>query len=390
MSSAEGCQLAAAGLAEIARITALKTTAQTQQQKLALMGELAAWLSSLPAAWGNQNCANATPELVGLFLVAEWAPKHGRTQQPDGSLGPAPNSLRNAISHLSTGFEQRGRQSAWGTGSMESCNPCDSELIESYRTGYRKMLSEHGYFATGAVPFSEAKVTLLLTKLYQEALDGYNVAAPSAPTTMQLLAARDGLAFAYAWSAASRSINSRELRIQNFPLQRTDQPLRELLVPHMLLAPGAMVSITPDHLRKRGPDRNHLSTTFEVPSSADCAAYLLSPVSWLYIVLLLDRHSQVPISGLLVRPLVHHRSTEFKEVPLGKTSLQDRLDRVLIAVGAHEGETLHSFRRGQAVAHKLAGSTPESIQQKLLLASTRLVSTYSAPNRHNPHKRKAF
>ena len=35
-------------------------------------------MPTLHAAWGSQNCAIATPELVGLFLVVGWAPGHGR------------------------------------------------------------------------------------------------------------------------------------------------------------------------------------------------------------------------------------------------------------------------------------------------------------------------
>ncbi|KAK9816179.1 hypothetical protein WJX74_003054 [Apatococcus lobatus] len=216
-------------------------------------------------------------------------------------------------------------------------------------------------------------------------------AKPSAPTTPQLLAARDGLAFAYAWAAASRSVNSRELRIQNFTLHQSSQPIRERLLSGLplVLGHGTMVSITPDHLRKRAPECNFLDSQFVVPYPADCAAFMLSPLSWLYIMLLLDRHSKTPVTGFLVRPLVHHCSTEFQETLLGKSSLHDRLDRVRVAGSAHPGETLYCFCRGQAMAHRQAGSSLEDIQQKLLLASTRLVASYSTPNRHNPKKRKA-
>lgn len=208
--------------------------------------------------------------------------------------------------------------------------------------------------------------------------------------TEQLLAARDGLAFSFAWSSASRSINSRELRMENFTLRSSGAELGPHIYPAMLLAPGTQVSITPDHLRKRGPERNHLDVIVTVPdlTGSDCAAMVLSPIIWLRALLLLDAQHSSHISSLLVRPLVHARSSDFKEVPLGKTSMQDRLDRALLAIGQHEGETLHSFRRGQAVAQRKAGATAEQLQQVLMLTSTRLVATYSASNRHDARKRK--
>ncbi|KAK9825079.1 hypothetical protein WJX74_006542 [Apatococcus lobatus] len=225
------------------------------------------------------------------------------------------------------------------------------------------------------MPFIEGKVVRLLEHLYEEAMQPYDAAGVRVPSVGQMLAVRDGLAFSYAWSSTSRSINSRELRLENFTLQSSDMALGTLIYPVMLLPPGTLICITPDHLCKRGPDRNHQEVVLTVPALSHWPAMILSPVTWLRALLMLDAQYSSHVSSLLVRPLVHARSTHFKEVPLGKTSMQDRLDRALIAIGQHEGETLHSFRRGQAVAHRQAGASAEQIQHLLMLTSARLRHT---------------
>ncbi|KAK9868490.1 hypothetical protein WJX84_009466 [Apatococcus fuscideae] len=203
-------------------------------------------------------------------------------------MGPVPGSLRNVISSLSTSFCQRGRRAPWVPATPATSNPCDSELMESYQTRYRKMLSDHGYSATGAVPFTELKVVQLLGHIYEEAMRPNDTPASSSPSEEQMLAVRDGLAFSFAWSGASRSINSRELRQENFPLLESGAALRPFLHPAMLLMPGTLVSVTPDHLRKRGPERNHLDVVLPVPDFSSGPAMLLSPVIWLRFMLMLD------------------------------------------------------------------------------------------------------
>ena len=174
MGLAAGSNMMAQGMQRVAAITARSTTAQVEQQKSAVMAEFADWLAALPAAPERlvtrsiptlaipclstlmvarmsthlypfylpadiRHCGNATPELVCLFLELAWSRMHGRTKRPDGTLGPAPNSLRNAVSSLSTAFVQRGRRAAWDPDFPARSNPCDSELLESFKTGYRKL-----------------------------------------------------------------------------------------------------------------------------------------------------------------------------------------------------------------------------------------------------------
>ncbi|KAK9838015.1 hypothetical protein WJX74_009783 [Apatococcus lobatus] len=80
------------------------------------------------------------------------------------------------------------------------------------------MLSDHGYSATGAVPFTERKVGQLLGSIYEEAIRPYHAAVSASTSAEQMLAVRDGLAFSFAWNSAGRSINSRKLRLQHIVL----------------------------------------------------------------------------------------------------------------------------------------------------------------------------
>ena len=82
MGLAQGSHLLAHGLQRVAAITQRSATAQVQQQKAAVLAELAAWLASLPAEWGRHDCNNATPELVCLFLELAGA----MTQKPSCML----------------------------------------------------------------------------------------------------------------------------------------------------------------------------------------------------------------------------------------------------------------------------------------------------------------
>ena len=228
MDMATGAALLANGLQQVASITKHSCNAQNQQQKANLTGELQQWLSRLPLEMGQQTLSNVTAELILVFMKVEWAPHHGKTLCPDGSLGPAAKALQNAVSALSTTFAQMGRSRPWNSAAPATCNPCSSEPIKSFMTGYHQMLAASGQEAKGAIPFSEDKVARILGRLLAEAMEPVRMGQKKV-SSEQLLAARDGMAFAFAWAGACRCINSCELRLENVTVQATGQPAHPLL-----------------------------------------------------------------------------------------------------------------------------------------------------------------
>ena len=371
------------GLQEVADIAARACNEQNQQQKTNLAAALTQWLASLPG--GQHNLSNVSPEILLIFLKMAWMPLHGKTQCPDGSIGPAAKSLQNAVSALSTIFKLQGRSHEWGKAPSEACNPCNSEAVKTFLIGYTKTLAAAGQEPKGAVPLTQDKVVRLLTRLYLEAMQPVEMGIQHA-TTAQLLAARDGLAFAFAWAAACRCINSCELRLENFTVHATSQPAAPLLFPRQSLPAGTVIDVTPDFLRKRSPMRNYEDIQLALPMPTDRLAMLLSPITWLRIVMQMGERAKSPVASLLVRPLTSPCSISFKETFLAKSSLQDRLTRTLQLVHSDAGETLHSFRRGRAVTERQAGASAEELQKLLMLSTTKQVALYSAPNRH---KRRA-
>ena len=60
--------------------------------------DLLQWSAGLSE--GQQSLSKVSPEILLIFLKKVQMPPHGKTQCPDGSIGPADKSLWNAVSAL--------------------------------------------------------------------------------------------------------------------------------------------------------------------------------------------------------------------------------------------------------------------------------------------------
>jgi integrase len=103
----------------------------------------------------------ATPEDVAAFIHSEWLPNHSgncmtvlpQTGQPVASA----SAIRGVVKDISKSYTLLRLEGA--------SNPARSELVKSYRDGYRNLLHQQGVKVQRAKVFSEAKLNALVDYL---------------------------------------------------------------------------------------------------------------------------------------------------------------------------------------------------------------------------------
>ncbi|KAK9865173.1 hypothetical protein WJX84_012404 [Apatococcus fuscideae] len=283
----------------------------------------------------------------------------------------APSSIETAIYTLSTCFKQRGREGPWSDTTLTG-NPTTCQRLTAFLLGYKKKSALQGFKSTGAKALTQAKMALLLQHLQRQQLE------PNA--MLRHVAARDAFAFSFLWVTGSRGITAGDLTCADIQLP-DGSPAYPLIYPQLLLVPGSILMITPRRLKTSvGANTQSVFVTMEVATS-----HVLCPVYWLHICISTAAACGSPIGAAdhPVRKLEKgNQSVSADQATTGL--LGKRLITHLQAAHCYEGESMHSFRRGRAIADTAAGLSDADIMVKLLLKTPAVLKQkYQPPGRHN-------
>ena len=182
-----------AAAADLQRKAAKSDTLKTRQ---AAIRELADWLQSKQIAC-NSTVLTVTPEDILVCFTQHWLSNHAGTMTADGELVAAPGSLSSTRSHLSSEFEQLGRNGDWHSANQTG-NPMLSAQVITMLKGYGNHATQLGYQKKGAVPLTEAEMQVLLQGMHQ------TCNSSSTDPHQQMVLLRDGMLFSLLWQSCLR------------------------------------------------------------------------------------------------------------------------------------------------------------------------------------------
>lgn len=373
MEAAE--DLYADGLSAAASTDRHNVGAPTHHARDLVFKELQDFLALLPAPF-QRTVYDCLPQDLLVFMETYWLPQHVGSQTSSGVQMAAPSSVDAAISHLSSCFQLLGRVAWWDFqgpegSTIESRNPARSNALKKWLLGYTKRAAGDGFSSTGAKELSTTKVLALLQHLQRQLLE---------PNPMQRhLAARDGFAFSFLWETGARGVTAGVLKTPDILLP-TGQPALPLIWPTLQLPSGSQVLIIPKQLKTCiGRNTQALHVTVQPgDASATC------PIYWLRQCLTTAAACNFPITpgSPIVRTLMKG-SLAVSDKPASTGTLGKRLSQHLSLLQCHEGESMHSFRRGRAITDTAAGLSNDAIMSKLLLKTPGVLKTkYQAVGRH--------
>lgn len=172
--------------------------------------ELNGWLSQLPREYGV-HLGNITPEILGVYVMQHWLPKHAGTVLANGDKIAAPSSLDAMLAHLSTHFQRLGRQGPFGLLQPHVGNPVESFLVDHLKTAHSRRAWALGYEEGSAVPMSLQKLEALVRCLDADSMQ----AVLEFKYHEALVLQRDAVAFLYAWECGQRGKEVGELQLAN-------------------------------------------------------------------------------------------------------------------------------------------------------------------------------
>jgi len=170
--------------ADLQRKAVKPDTLKTRQ---AAIRELADWLQSKQTAC-NRTVLTIIPEDILVYFTQHWLPNHAGSMTADEELIAAPGSLSSTKSHLSSEFEQLGRNGDWDSANQTG-NPVLSAQVRTMLKGYGNHATQLGYQKKGAVPLTEAEMQLLLQSMPQ------TCNSSSTDPHQQMLLLQDGMLF---------------------------------------------------------------------------------------------------------------------------------------------------------------------------------------------------
>jgi len=144
------------GLAAVADLQREATKPDTLKTRQAAIRELTDWLQSKQTAC-NRTVLTVIPEDILVYFTQHWLPNHAGSMTADGELIAAPGSLSSTKSHLSSEFEQLGRNGDWDSANQTG-KPMLSAQVRTMLEGYGNHATQLGYQKKGAVPLIEVEM----------------------------------------------------------------------------------------------------------------------------------------------------------------------------------------------------------------------------------------
>ncbi len=360
-----------ASLSAAAAVDYHSVVPSTHQKRATIFDEFQAFLAKAPPGPYKRDAMTCTPEDVLAFFHADWLSRHPGSVTSTGHVMAAPSSVESALYTLSSCLQQLGRCSDWDPTTLIG-NPIASHRISKWLLGYKTWAGHRAFRSTGAKEFTEPKIQLLMQHLHRQMQE---------PDLLHRhLIARDAFAFIFLWHTGCRGISAGDITGGDIQLLN-GAPALPALQPSLLLTPGTVLKVTPQFLKTVvGVNREPVFITMQSSESK-----LMCPVAWLHLCLTTATSCSHPIG-----PRQHlSRTLEkgHKAMSTTKTStscLGKRLNTHLKAAGCYAGESMHSFRRGRAIADTAANVPDEEISRKLQHRSTRtLKRSYQPTGRHD-------
>ena len=364
--------LYAAALSSAADRDQRHVAASTQQARHKVFGELQQFLSQFPPPF-NRTVFDCIPADLLVFFELFWLPNHVGSQTSTGRKLAAPSSVETALYHLSACFQQLQRGVTWNPLSNTG-NPARCNELRSWLRGYVNEAADDNFVSTGAQEIDDPKMERLLDHLYKQQLEDSPV--------HRHLAARDAFAFSLCWETGARGITSGRVSCDHFFLP-DGSPALPHIWPTLQLAPGDRVLVVPRKMKTvRG--RNTTSITLHVQAGQ---APITCPIFWLRQCLDTATECGSPIApgDAIVRKLARGNQVfvSFNDDRDVTSALGKRFKQHLMLLECYNGESMHSFRRGRAIADTKAGHTDAATMAKMGLKTHSVFQkNYQAPGRH--------
>ena len=316
------------GLAAAADLQRKAVKPDTLKTRQAAIRELADWLQSKQTAC-KRTVLTVIPEDILVYFTQHWLPNHAGSMAADGELIAAPGSLSSTKSHLSSEFEQLGRNGNWDS-AKQTGNPMLSAQVRTMLKGYGNHAMQLGYQKKGAVPLTEAEMQLLLQSMHQ-------ACSISTDPQQQLLLLRDGMLFSLLWQSCFRGFNAGALRLDNIVLP-TGENAVPYLVPQLKLQAGAVLHLLPDTTKNKKGGHCKITLTSDVMCFS----------TWFQMAAHHYAAAGQPITNHIIRPL-GVGTKQFAEKPMTCSNAWARLTKCLKALDMYTGQSVHSTRRGNMI-----------------------------------------
>jgi hypothetical protein len=126
---------------------------------LVIQREWLDYLKTLPKIMAR-DVHTAIPADVITYMEGHWVPTHGRTHLPNGDVVPSFSYLKNCLTFLRRLFDDVMRQGDWNAQQFTG-NPCASEKVSKYRSGYERMLWRAGIQTNAAAVLTQEQFETL-------------------------------------------------------------------------------------------------------------------------------------------------------------------------------------------------------------------------------------
>eukprot|EP00798_Chlamydomonas_sp_ICE-L_P016039 gene16039-biopygen25035 len=315
---------------------------ETLARRDAVGEEFAFWMARLPPPFPC-DLRTARPEDIVCFMQTHWVQRHAGTKIPGiDRLLASPSGVESALGHLSSLIQTLGRCGPYDELTGHG-NPCRGGPVQAYRRGYDRVLWKAGYQEGAAVPISKGKTEQLVRYL-----DGH---AGRAPKVLQrLVYFRDALMVKHVWATAYRGKEGGRLCLLDLHYKDDRQIFPNGYDPTVSLPNEVVIKLTyGTKTNKRSRKHQEPVEYFLEPSSGYCFWGHL----WAYLQL--SHLAGYTVNHFVFRPLASRRDRFKEDQPFSCCALIKRVQKHLKDMGAYDGETSHSFRRGTLQASAEVG-----------------------------------
>jgi hypothetical protein len=322
-------------------------------------------------SWSQQQLGKpallCTPDDLLVYLESSFTREHGRQVAADGSRCAAPSTVSNAVSHLSTRFQELGRRGPWDRSTGRG-NPCDSMELRTFKGGYANIMQEQGFQQASAKPISEAKLQQLVGQLVEEA-DCYQQLTPQQqqqPWHVEALLRRDACIAQYLWGSKRRPAETGQLQSAQVEVNLSASSGGQVVT-----QPSVSKMCHASHSSRR-------PRPVEVQGAAgqQLATLLLQYQQCL-------QRSGRSIGTFFFSPLQSNRLDLQQDQGLSIAAMEQRVIGHLKRLHLYEGETLYSIKRG-AMQHAVhvCGVSLQAVGEAADIETPAVVATYVDPYRH--------
>ena len=254
--------------------------------------------------------------------------------------------------------------------SNQDNNPCRSAYVEDYKRGLERYINRLAPAPVAAHPLSTEKFLALMASNDTRRAALHARAGTLFQRVLCQIAARDGLLFLYLKESYQRGGEGAAVRLVDITIPGD---LRAVTPADPRLLTARVVRVTPPRLKgHEGPP----GLGIDIPRGPTPATCFLRR---LHAFAETSANLGLPLSAPcyhLFRPMNPRRRTALLEESMTTSALQSRLRDALGRAGLYEGETTHSFRRGNFQAARARGEPQVKTMAKALITTDAVYNLY--------------